>query len=164
MSETKKPDEPSKQRKGTRQQRPFPAVSFEDTAILAQEVQRLAGGQTRIRRLTLFEGLNRSPDSGLARQQIVNSNRYGLTKGNYKAEFLELTPKGAVATNADAPPRERTRARFELAIADVAPFNALYDALNRRQEARTDRPARPQGSRRARPSCRGLPTARRPGG
>jgi hypothetical protein len=42
---------------------------------------------------------------------------------------LELTPKGALATNNDVPPRERTRARFELAISDIEPFNALYEAL-----------------------------------
>jgi hypothetical protein len=113
----------------SRAQRPFPASSFEDAVILAQEIQRLAGGQSRIRRLTLFEGLNRSPDSGLARQQIVNSNRYGLTKGSYQADFLELTPEGALATNPDASARERTRARFELAIAAIAPFNGLYETL-----------------------------------
>lgn len=129
MAENKKPTEKPKPRRASRQQRPFPAVSFEDAAVLAQEIQRLAGGQTRIRRLTLFEGLGRSPDSGLARQQIVNSNRYGLTKGNYKADFLELTPKGAAASNPDAPTRERTRSRFELAIAGIAPFKALYDTL-----------------------------------
>jgi hypothetical protein len=69
--------------------------------------KKLAPGQRRIRRLTLFEQLKRSADSGLARQQIVNSNRYKLTKGNYNAEFLELTEKGAVATNPDAPARDR---------------------------------------------------------
>ena len=42
---------------------------------------------------------------------------------------MELTPKGALATNPDAPPRERTRARFELAISDIEPFSALYEAL-----------------------------------
>lgn len=117
------------QRRGSRTQRPFPAVSFEDAAILAQEIQRLAGGQPRIRRLTLFEQLGRSPDSGLARQQIVNSNRYGLTRGSYKAEFLELTPKGALATNPDVAPRDRLRARFDLAIADIPILASLYEAL-----------------------------------
>lgn len=111
----------------SRRQRPFPAASFEDSLVLAVEVQRLAGGQRRIRRLTLFEQLGRSPDSGLARQQIVNSNRYGLTKGSYQAEYLELTESGAAATSPDAPPRERTRARFELAIAGIPAFAVLYE-------------------------------------
>jgi hypothetical protein len=128
-----KPNSPSKAQskpRARRQQRPFPAVAFEDAAVLAEEIQKLAPGQRRIRRLTLFEQLGRSPDSGHARQQIVNSNRYKLTKGNYNAEFLELTEKGAVATNPDAPARDRTRARFELAIADVPPLAALYESLN----------------------------------
>jgi hypothetical protein len=129
MADSKKAGSADKPRRPSRTQRPFPAVSFEDAAVLATEIQRLAGGQARIRRLTLFEQLGRSPDSGLARQQIVNSNRYGLTKGSYKAEFLELTPKGAVATNPDAPARERARTRFELAIADVAPLAVLYEAI-----------------------------------
>lgn len=129
MAKTAQTDSSAPPRKPSRAQRPFPASSFEDASVLATEIQRLAGGQPRIRRLTLFEQLNRSPDSGLARQQIVNSNRYGLTKGSYKAEFLELTPKGATATNPDGQARERARARFELAIADVAPLAALYDTL-----------------------------------
>lgn len=129
MAKTTPTASTAKSREPSRTQRPFPAVSFEDAGVLATEIQRLAGGQPRIRRLTLFEQLGRSPDSGLARQQIVNSNRYGLTKGSYKAEFLELTPKGAAATDPDHPARERTRARFELAIADVAPLAALYETL-----------------------------------
>jgi hypothetical protein len=120
---------PATVKKARRTQRPFPAVSFEDAIVLAEEIQRLAGGQTRIRRLTLFEQLDRSPDSGLARQQVVNSNRYGLTEGSYKADFLELTKLGAVATNSEAPARERTRARFQLAIMNIAPFASLYESL-----------------------------------
>jgi hypothetical protein len=112
-----------------RTQRPFPAAAFDDAVVLAEEIQRLAGGQARIRRITLFEQLDRSPDSGLARQQIVNSNRYGLTEGSYRADFLELTRLGQTATDPDAPPRERARARFEAAIANIAPFKSLYDSL-----------------------------------
>lgn len=120
---------PAAPKRARRTQRPFPAVSFEDAIVLAEEIQRLAGGQTRIRRLTLFEQLDRSPDSGLARQQVVNSNRYGLTEGSYNADFLELTPVGATATNSEAPARERTRARFQLAISNIAPFASLYESL-----------------------------------
>jgi hypothetical protein len=113
----------------SRQQRPFPAGSFEDAAQLGQEIQRLAGGQRKIRRLTLFEQLGRSADSGTSRQQVINSGRYAITTGGIRAEFLELTDKGLIATNADAPPRDRVRAQFELAILDIAPLAALYEAL-----------------------------------
>lgn len=109
--------------------RPFPAVGIEEAAHLGEEMQRVGGGQRRIRRITLFEQLDRSPDSGLARQDIVNSNRYGITQGSYKAEFIELTDKGAIATSPDTPERERTRMRFELGITAIEPLNVLYEAL-----------------------------------
>ncbi len=60
---------------------------------------------------------------------IVNANRYGLTKGSYTAEYLELTPDGKLATAADTEPREKLLARFRLAIEHIAPFKALYEEL-----------------------------------
>jgi len=58
---------------------------------------------------------------------ITNSGRYGVTKGNYKSEFVELTPLGAVATSPDSPAREKAAARFKLAIEGVPAFKFLYD-------------------------------------
>ena len=58
---------------------------------------------------------------------IVNSNRYGLTQGSYKAEFLELTTEGFTATSPDTQARERRRVLFELAVNRIEPFRALYD-------------------------------------
>jgi len=95
---------------------------------LASAIQKHAAGQ-KVRRLTLFDNMGKSPDSGPSRQLIVNSNKYGLTKGNYTSEHLELTPGGALATGADVPAREKLAARFKLAIDGIAPFKALYDAL-----------------------------------
>jgi hypothetical protein len=114
-------------RRRTRTQRNFPAGPFEEALELAQAIWRFAAGE-RIRRLTLFEQLQKSPDSGGSRQLITNSNRYGLTSGSYAAEYLELTPKGKVASNPDAPERERTKARFDLAIEGIEPFKTLYEA------------------------------------
>lgn len=112
-----------------RPQRNFPASTFEDALALPVAIQQFAPGG-RIRRLTLFEQLGKSPDSGSTRQLITNSSRYGLTKGSYAAEYLELTPHGNTATNQDAAPGERLRARFSLAIEGVAPFKALYEAYH----------------------------------
>jgi hypothetical protein len=97
--------------------------------VIGDAIQRFGGGTRRIRRLTLFEQLDRSPESGLARQQITNSSRYAVTTGSYKAEFLELTELGMKATSADASARERLRARFELAINNIDVFRSLYDAF-----------------------------------
>src|SRR4051794_7193771 len=62
----------------------FPAVPFEEALTIANAIQKHAAGQ-KVRRLTLFDSLGKSPDSGASRQLITNSNKYGLTKGSYTA-------------------------------------------------------------------------------
>jgi hypothetical protein len=106
--------------------RSFPASSFEDALLLAEAIQKYAAGH-RVRRLTIFDHLQKAPDSGWSRQLITNSSRYGLTAGSYQAEFLELTPEGRTATSPDAAAREILAARFRLAISQVEPFAKLYE-------------------------------------
>lgn len=127
-SETKgkAPDAEVKKRK-SRQVRSFPAAPFEEALELPLHIQRIGGGDTKVRRLTLFEALDRSPESSASRMLITNSNRYGLTNGSYTAEWLELTAKGKVASSSEVSERERTRARFELAVEGVEPFKLLYE-------------------------------------
>jgi hypothetical protein len=105
----------------------FPASSFEEALTLANAIQKHAAGQ-KVRRLTLFDQMGKSPDSGSSRQLIVNSNKYGLTKGSYTAEYLELTMDGKLATGSEVAPRDRLKARFRLAIEKIVPFKALYEA------------------------------------
>lgn len=93
------PEEAKKRR--TRIVRTFPASSFMEALPLAEPIQRFGSGQ-KIRRLTLFENLGRSPDSGSSRQLITNSAQYGLTKGSYNAEYLELTDDGRIASGDDS--------------------------------------------------------------
>jgi hypothetical protein len=93
---------------------------------LAEAIQRFAAGH-KIRRLTLFENLGRSPESGPSRQLITNSNQYGLTKGGYNAEYLELTEDGKLASGDESLGRARLAARLELAITRIEPFNVLYE-------------------------------------
>jgi hypothetical protein len=119
---------PSSETKRARRTPLFPAAAFEEAMALANAIQKHAAGQ-KVRRLTLFDNMGKSPDSGTSRQLIVNSNKYGLTKGSYASEHLELSPEGALATGADVTPREKLAARFKLAIEGIAPFKALYDSL-----------------------------------
>lgn len=112
--------------KRVRKQRPFPACTLEEALELPNAIQELASGQ-KVRRLTLFEQLNRSPDSSPSRMLITNSNRYGFTQGSYAADFLELTPEGMKATSPDTAPRERKRVLFELGFNRIDPFRALYE-------------------------------------
>lgn len=106
----------------------FPASSFEEALTIPNAIQKHAAGQT-VRRLTLFDQLGKSPDSGPSRQLITNASKYGLIKGNYNAEHLELTPEGRTATSSEASPRDRLATRFRLAIERITPFKALYDSL-----------------------------------
>jgi hypothetical protein len=52
----------------------FPAASFEEALTIANGIQKHAAGQ-KVRRLTLFDQMKKSPDSGPSRQLIVNSNK-----------------------------------------------------------------------------------------
>lgn len=113
--------------KRTRRTTLFPASSFEEALTIANAIQKHASGE-KVRRLTLFDQMGKSPESGASRQLITNSNKYGLTKGNQTAEYLELTPAGKQATSVESSPREKLEARFRLAIEGIAPFKALYDA------------------------------------
>lgn len=115
-----------------RASRPFPAATFEDALELALAIQRISGG-AKVRRLTLFEQLDKSPESGPSRQMITNSARYGITTGSYKAEYLELTQLGRAATSTEGSERERLQARFELSINEIPPFQLLYETLKDRR-------------------------------
>lgn len=113
-------------RRGRGPSLPFPPVPFLGVLPLAEAVQQHGAGQP-IRRITLFDKLGKSPESSASRLLITNSSRYDVTKGGYQAEFIELTPLGAVATSPDSPPREKAAARFKLAIEAVPAFKHLYD-------------------------------------
>jgi hypothetical protein len=69
--------------------RPFPAASYKEAAELAEALVEISGGADEVRRITLFDHLKRSPESGSSRQAVTNSPRYGLTEGGYKAETLK---------------------------------------------------------------------------
>lgn len=110
----------------TRTVRNFPASSFEEPLSFAKQILEYGSGQP-VRRVSLFDHLGKSSESGGSRQLITNANKYGLIKGSYQAEMLELTTEGKKAADDQIQPRERTRARVQLAIMSVEPFKALYE-------------------------------------
>ena len=125
----KKSAKSKKSGKGARKkrtQRPYPASSFEDALELANQIQKIAAGE-KVRRLTLCQKMEKSPTSSTVQMLITNSSKYGITKGSYVAEWLELTPDGKLASAPDGSAKERLRARFRLAIEGIPPFKALYD-------------------------------------
>lgn len=112
--------------KRKRAQRPFPACSFEEALDFAKELFNYGSGKP-VRRLSLFDHLQKSPESGPSRQLITNSNKYGLIKGGYAADQLELTADGIKAIDEDLPSREQKKARIQLAVEQIEPFAKLYE-------------------------------------
>lgn len=109
-----------------RTQRPFPACSFTEAKELADAILEYGSGQP-VRRISLFDHINKSPESGPSRQWITNAGKYGLVKGSYAAEHLELTSDGAKAVDDEISKREQVKARVKLAIEDIPLFKSLYD-------------------------------------
>ena len=134
MSTAENAVEPAKQKpasqkeKGKRGRRalPYPDCTFEEALALAQAIQTYASGQ-KVRRLTLLEHLKKSPDSSTTRKLITNCNKYGLTKGGYQADFLELTADGQIATSDESSEYDRAAARIRLAIQQIAAFQSLFE-------------------------------------
>lgn len=116
------------EKKRTRTVRAFPASTFDEALQFAKQIYEFGSG-TPVRRLTFFNQIGKSPDSSASRQAIVNSNRYGLTKGAYNAEQLELTAEGIKSVADGVPKREQARTRVKLAIEGIENFNALYQRI-----------------------------------
>ncbi|RXF69922.1 hypothetical protein EK403_18135 [Hansschlegelia zhihuaiae] len=106
--------------------RNFPAAPFEEPLGFAREIFDFGSGSP-VRRLSLFDHIGRTPESGGSRQLITNSNKYGLTKGGYQSEMIELTDDGARAVDPEIPPRDQARARIKLAVEDIEIFAKLHE-------------------------------------
>lgn len=122
--ETTKIKEPKKSRKCPG----IPLRTFEDAMQLAHGIWECASGQ-KVRRLTLFDHLGKSPDSGPSRGLITASSKYGITTGGYQADYIELTDNGRAASNPDLLDVDRIFAQFELAILSNEYFKGLYESF-----------------------------------
>jgi hypothetical protein len=79
----------------------FPAVSVTEAQQLARVIAEKNAGR-KMRRLDIFQELKKQPDSGTSRTLVTASTGYGLTKGGYKADYLELDELGRrFAVNGD---------------------------------------------------------------
>lgn len=114
--------------KRARRSRLFPSMSFREALVLADAIQTHAAG-LKVRRMTLFDAMKRSPTSGPTRTLITASAQYGITTGSYNAEWLELTEKGRIASDQSAPARSRLAAQIDLAINGIQPFHDVYEKL-----------------------------------
>jgi len=115
-------------RRGRGAAKPFPLSPFEDVLALARTIQEHGVGGA-LRRITVFDRLKRSPESGLSRQLVTDSSKYGVTVGGCQAEYLKLTDEGAKLVDPHTAPQDRKRLEFELAVKRIEPFNMLYERL-----------------------------------
>ena len=127
MSEENKEVKPKKKR--TRRVVPYPLCPFEEVIDFAEELYELGSGH-KVRRVTLFDHIGKSPDSGPSRTLITNSNKYGLVKGGYQAEQLELTPEALKAFSESSSAYEKAQAKIQLAILNVHPFQILFEKFS----------------------------------
>jgi hypothetical protein len=106
--------------------RNFPASPFEETLEFAKQIFEFGSGEP-VRRLSLFDHINKAPESGGSRQLIINAGRYGLIKGGVQSDIIELTPDGSRAADPQIPQRDQTRAKIKLAIEDIDVFAKLHE-------------------------------------
>ncbi len=111
--------------------RTFPAAPFEEPLEFARQLFEFGSGGS-VRRLSLFNHIGRTPESGGSRQTIINAGKYGLIRGGVQAEILELTPDGARSVDPQIPPRDQARARIKLAVEDIEIFAKLHERFSGR--------------------------------
>ncbi|WP_368293879.1 hypothetical protein [Dehalobacter sp. TBBPA1] len=116
----------SKKGKKKRANRVIPTLSYEESLTIANGIWQYASGQ-KIRRITLFDQIGKSPDSGPSRTLVTTSSKYGITIGGYQADYIELSPDGNIATNPDEIPSKKVEANFKLAIESNDYFAKLYN-------------------------------------
>ncbi|WP_245516874.1 hypothetical protein [Rhizobium leguminosarum] len=106
--------------------RNFPAAPVEEPLEFAKQIFEFGSGEP-VRRLTFFDHIDRAPESGGSRQLITNANKYGLIKGNYQSDLIELAPDAIRAVDPQIAPRDQARARIKVAIEDIEVFSKLHE-------------------------------------
>jgi hypothetical protein len=106
--------------------RNFPASPFEEPLEFAKQIFAFGSGEP-VRRLTLFDHINKAPESGSSRQIIITAGKYGLIKGGYQSDIIEFTVDAIRAVDPQIPARDQARARIKLAIEDIEVFSKLHE-------------------------------------
>lgn len=113
-------------KKRSRKSMPFATMPARECTIIPESIWKYAAGQN-IRRLTLFDQIGKSPESGPSRTLITACSKYGFTKGGAQAEYIELTSDGFVAFNPEEKNENKIMAKFRMIIQNNDYFNGLYE-------------------------------------
>ena len=116
------------QRRGRGPAKSFPLTPFQDALVLPRALHD-HGVDGVLRRVTAFDRMGRSPESGAGRQLVTDAARYGLTSGSYQAEQLRLDEDGKRLFQPGISERKRKEMEFEFAIRRFEPFGSLYERL-----------------------------------
>jgi len=81
----------SEEEKRARLVRPFPRHSLKETLKIAQAIHD-KNNDRPMKPMFVAESIGRKPDSSEFRLLLSSSLRYGLTKGSYASDYIELTP------------------------------------------------------------------------
>lgn len=127
MSDQNKEEKPKKKR--TRRVVPYPLCPFEEVVEFVESIYELGSGH-KVRRVTLFDHIGKSPDSGPSRTLVTNAGKYGLVKGSYQAEQIELTELAIKAFGESSSPYSRAEAKIHAAILDIEPFKLLFEKFS----------------------------------
>ena len=111
-----------------RGRKPYPTLRFERTLELPKAIVE-HGVEGRIRRLTLFQQMERSPESSSSRLLISTSSRYGLTRGGHTADYLELTDTGEATVRGSRDNITTLDMAFNQAISGTSAFDSVYERL-----------------------------------
>ena len=116
-------------KRGRSKSPPFPRNSLKTTLQLAESIEQNNAGDP-YDRLDLAKSIGLTPESSRLRTLIISSGRYGLTKGGYIAERIELTPLGSsiVAPTAD----DNSNASLRKSLLTPKLFNTIYTKFNKK--------------------------------
>ena len=116
-------------RRGKGPTRPFPINPLADALRLPTSILQY-GLDARIVRLTLLARLEQSNEYNATRDLITSSSKYGLTKGSFASQHLEVTEEGRAIAEALGNPSSSLKQRlFEIGISGITPFHTLYQKL-----------------------------------
>lgn len=124
---TNEPETGANSRRARGPARAFPVMKFEAALSLPESILE-NGVNGEIARLLLFTKLGKSPSSGPSKNWVRTSAKYGLTEGSNSSSFLSVTSDARVALG-DERDRDTVEKRFQLAIRQFEPFDALYSKL-----------------------------------
>ncbi len=117
--------------------RPFPLITFEKALELSNGIIE-HGIDSEIPRLSLMDKLQISPSSQETRDLITSSGKYGLTKGSYQSDDLQVTDKAKELLSGVLRGKEAKETQFNLALGQFKPFSDLFEKLENHRLPDTD--------------------------